>query len=65
MMIDGKFTNGGQIPAYGNEKSPEQLISELSTKCRKMRRCLNRILGSTTDEHAKKLIDELFKYLDA
>ena len=35
MMINGKFTNGGQIPAHGNEKTNEQLVSELSQKKQK------------------------------
>lgn len=64
MKTDGKLTNGGQIPAYNSEKTNDQIISELSDRNRKMRRCLNRILGSTTDSHVKKLIDELFENIN-
>jgi hypothetical protein len=44
MMINGKFTNGGQIPAHGNEKTNEQLVSELSQKNRNLRRALNKLI---------------------
>lgn len=44
MMIDRKFTNGRQMPAYGNEKTNEQLISELGQKNRNLRRALNKLI---------------------
>lgn len=52
MMINGKFTNGGQIPAHGNEKKSDELIDELSAKNRKMRRALNRF--AALNENAKE-----------
>lgn len=44
MMINGEFTNGGQIPAYGNEKTNEQLIIELGQENRNLRRSLNKLI---------------------
>lgn len=44
MMINGKFTNGGQIPAHGNEKTNEQLVVELYQKNRNLRRGLNKLI---------------------
>ena len=43
MKIGDKFTKGGIIPAYGNEKSADQLIDELSEKNRRFRQLLNRV----------------------
>ena len=43
-MINGVFTNGGQIPAHGNEKKPEQLLKELSQRNRNLRRALNKLI---------------------
>ena len=43
-MINGEFTNGGQIPAHGNEKDAVQLITELSQKNRNLRRALNKLI---------------------
>lgn len=52
MMVNGKFTNGGQIPAHGNEKKAEQLIEELSARNREFRRALNRF--AALNENAKE-----------
>lgn len=53
MKINGKFTNGGQIPAYGNEKTNDQLISELSQRNRNLKRALNKLieLCDNTKQH--------------
>lgn len=59
MIINGIFTNGGQIPAHGNEKSAEQLISELSKKNRDMRRILNNIINSYDSKNESALLKEI------
>jgi hypothetical protein len=50
MKIENKFTNGGQIPAHGNEKTNEQLISELSNRNRRFRQVIN--LFASLNENA-------------
>ena len=50
MKIGDKFTNGGIIPAYGNEKSAAQLIDELSEKNRRSRQVLNRV-AALNEQH--------------
>ena len=58
MIIDGKFTNGGQIPAHGNEKTNEQLVSELSQKNRNLRRALNKLIelcDNTKQQYASEI----------
>lgn len=46
------FNNGGQIPAYGNEKPAAQLINELSEINRRYRQMLNKL--ASLDEKNKK-----------
>lgn len=52
MKIGDKFTNGGIIPAYGNEKPAAQLIDELSERNRRYRQLLNKL--AALDEKDKK-----------
>lgn len=54
MKIENRFTNGGQIPANGNEKTNEQLISELSDRNRRFRQALNRF--ASLNENAPEFI---------
>lgn len=39
-----QYTNGGQIPAYGNEKTSAQVISELKEENKLLKQSLERLL---------------------
>jgi hypothetical protein len=41
--IHGKFSNGGQTPAYGNEKTASQMIIELQNKNATLRLALGKL----------------------
>ena len=47
--LHGKFSNGGQIPAYGNEKTASQMIIELQDKNAKLRLGLGKLLKICLD----------------
>lgn len=73
MMINGKFTNGGQIPAHGNEKTKEQLVSELSQKItqeqdtllsRGLRKSLEDLDYTHKNIRMERILNTLFEKLD-